>query len=83
MNMTTSDEANGFTDRELQIIFGTLRGLSNVEIGQQHGIGEDVVVTSRASVYDKLGLSNRLDLFEFVKAALNSELRCRLGDSPR
>jgi DNA-binding CsgD family transcriptional regulator len=80
--MTTADEAYGFTDLEFNVICGMCRGMGitqpNKEIAEQFGIAEDVVQAATMSIFEKAGLSGRGELFEFVKAALNGELRRRL-----
>ena len=85
--MTPEESTENFTDQELEVILGLCRGrgrtLPNKEIAEEFGITEDIVMTTMMSIFDQTGLSGRWELFEFVKAALNSELRRRLGDSPR
>ncbi len=86
--MTTADEvhrdeASEFTEQEFQFIFGGCCGLRNAEIAERYGITEQSVMTSTASVYDKVGVSTRLELaYHFVRAALNAELQRRLRGSP-
>ena len=81
--MATSDEAgkcpDDLTAQELNFIFGTCSGLGIEEIAQQHGITTDVVRHAMGSVFDKAGVSNRLELVVFVINTLNAELRRRSG----
>ena len=78
-------ETQDFTEQEFQVIFALCRGLRrNEEIAQQCGIAEQTVMTVMASVFDKGGVSSRMDLLVFVRDALNAELRRRRlspGDS--
>jgi two-component system nitrate/nitrite response regulator NarL len=50
------------TARERQIIDCILAGKMNREIGQQLGIAEDTVKRHVTHIYDKLGVSSRLEL---------------------
>ena len=75
--MTTADET--FTDQECEVIFGICRGLANKDMAQEYKIPEVRVKRSMISIYDKANVCTRLELFEFVKAALNAELRRRRG----
>jgi DNA-binding NarL/FixJ family response regulator len=59
------------TPRELQIIATVVAGYPNKEIAQQFSISEDTVKHHLSSVFDKLGVSNRLELALF---AINQRL---------
>jgi DNA-binding NarL/FixJ family response regulator len=59
------------TPRELQIISTVVAGYQNKEIAQQFSISEDTVKHHLSSVFDKLGVSNRLELALF---AINQRL---------
>ena len=64
------------TTRERQIIDCILEGKTNREIGQQLGIAEDTVKRHITHIFDKLGVSSRLELALFITdgklAATNS-----------
>jgi DNA-binding NarL/FixJ family response regulator len=72
-----------FTDLEVDVILGMCRGkgrtVPNKEIAEQLRIAEDVVKATMMSIFNKAGLSSRWELFEFIKGALNNELRRRSG----
>lgn len=65
----------GLTPRELQTIATVVAGYPNKEIAQQFSISEDTVKHHLSSIFDKLGVSNRLELALF---AINHRI---LGDS--
>lgn len=50
------------TPREMQVALAVLEGASNREIGQKLGLGEQTVKNHLSSVFDKLGVSSRLEL---------------------
>jgi two-component system, NarL family, nitrate/nitrite response regulator NarL len=50
------------TDKELLIISGVTQGLKNKDIAQEIGTTEQVVKNYLRKVYDKLGVSDRLEL---------------------
>jgi DNA-binding NarL/FixJ family response regulator len=50
------------TPRELQIIHEVVGGQSNKEIGDRLGVAEPTVKHHLTSIYDKIGVSNRLEL---------------------
>jgi DNA-binding NarL/FixJ family response regulator len=54
------------TPRELQVIATVVAGYPNKEIAQQFSISEDTVKHHLSSVFDKLGVSNRLELALFA-----------------
>lgn len=65
----------GLTPRELQIVSAIVAGQTNREIAQQLSVSEDTVKHHVTSVFDKCGVSNRLELALF---AVNH----RLVDTP-
>jgi DNA-binding NarL/FixJ family response regulator len=65
----------GLTPRELQIVAAVLAGQTNREIAQQFSVSEDTVKHHITKVFDKCGVSNRLELALF---AVNH----RLVDTP-
>ena len=75
--MTTADESNDFTDLEFKFIFGACSGLGSKGIAEEYGIAQDVVQHAMISVFDKVGVSSRLELMLFVRTRLNAELRRR------
>jgi len=61
----------GITPREMQVIATVVAGCPNKEIAQQFSISEDTVKHHLSNIFDKLGVSNRLELALF---AINNEL---------
>jgi two-component system, NarL family, nitrate/nitrite response regulator NarL len=61
----------GLTPRELEIITLVVAGYSNPEIAQRCSISEQTVKHHLSNVFDKLGVSNRLELALF---AVNHQL---------
>jgi two-component system nitrate/nitrite response regulator NarL len=56
----------GLTPRELQVISSILAGASNKEIATQYNISEDTVKHHLTNIFDKLGVSTRLELATFA-----------------
>ena len=54
------------TPRELEIIREVVSGQANKEIGERLGVAEPTVKHHLTSIYDKLGVSNRLELALFA-----------------
>jgi two-component system, NarL family, nitrate/nitrite response regulator NarL len=54
--------ATMLTRRELQIVAAIVDGASNKDIGQQFGLSEQTVKNHLSHIFDKLGVSNRLEL---------------------
>ena len=50
------------TRRELQIVAAIVEGASNKDIGQQFGLSEQTVKNHLSHIFDKVGVSNRLEL---------------------
>jgi two-component system, NarL family, nitrate/nitrite response regulator NarL len=61
----------GLTPRELEIVTLVVAGYSNPEIAQRCSISEQTVKHHMSNVFDKLGVSNRLELALF---AVNHQL---------
>ena len=61
----------GLTPRELEVVGGVVAGLPNREIAQKLGVSEDTIKHHISNVFDKLGVSNRLELALF---AVNHQL---------
>ena len=55
-------ERLGLTGRELEIVSAIVAGLSNRDMASQFGISEQTVKHHLTRIYDKLGVSNRLEL---------------------
>jgi two-component system nitrate/nitrite response regulator NarL len=56
----------GLTPRQLVIIANVVAGLSNKEMAQKMSISEDTVKHHLTNIYDKLGVSSRLELALFA-----------------
>jgi len=65
----------GLTPREMEIISAIVAGFTNKDIAQQYSISEQTVKHHLTNIFDKLGVSNRLELALF---AVNHHL----GDMP-
>ncbi len=65
----------GLTKRELQVIAAIVSGDTNKDIAQRYSLSEDTVKHHLTNIFDKCGLSNRLELALF---AVNH----RLVDTP-
>ncbi len=63
---TPSDAKFGLTDRELQLVALISAGGSNKEIAETLGITEATVKRHLANVFDKTGVSTRLELAVFA-----------------
>jgi DNA-binding NarL/FixJ family response regulator len=50
------------TRRELQIVSAIVEGASNREIGRQFDLSEQTVKNHLSHIFDKVGVSNRLEL---------------------
>jgi two-component system, NarL family, nitrate/nitrite response regulator NarL len=61
----------GLTQRELVLIARVVTGLSNKDVGREFCISERTVKHHLTHIYEKLGISNRLELVVF---ALNHQL---------
>jgi len=67
---SSSDEARqrkfGLTPRELEIVSAVVAGYSNKEIAEYFKISEDTVKHHLSNIFDKLGVSTRLELSLFA-----------------
>jgi two-component system, NarL family, nitrate/nitrite response regulator NarL len=54
--------AGQLTKRELQIVAAIVEGASNKDVGQQFGLSQQTVKNHLSHIFDKLGVSNRLEL---------------------
>ncbi len=60
--LTSPRPKNRLSDKELQIVSGVAQGMRNKEIAQQVGTSEQVIKNYLRKIYDKLGVSDRLEL---------------------
>ena len=58
--------SNRLTPREVQVAALVYEGLTNREIGQSVGTTEQVIKNYLRNVYDKIGVSDRLELALFT-----------------
>jgi two-component system nitrate/nitrite response regulator NarL len=56
----------GLTKRELEILSTIVSGLSNKEIAQRFSLSEDTVKHHLTNIFDKVGVSSRLELALFA-----------------
>ena len=56
----------GVTARELEITSAVVEGLSNREIAGRYGLSEDTVKHHLTNIFNKVGVSNRLELALFA-----------------
>jgi len=56
----------GLTAREVQVIALIVAGYTNKDLARQLGISEHTVKHHLTNVFDKLGVSNRLELVLFA-----------------
>jgi len=71
MQMQASNEESrqkkfGLTPRELEIVSAVVAGYSNKEIAEYSKISEDTVKHHLSNIFDKLGVSTRLELALFA-----------------
>jgi len=65
-NTHTRQKKYGVTPRELEIISAVVAGYANKEIAQHFRISEDTVKHHLSNIFDKLGVSTRLELALFA-----------------
>ncbi len=70
----------GLTSRELQIVKLIAHGLTNKEIAEDCGITEETVKRNLKNIFDKAGVSSRLELALF---AFNHRLAAEIVDHPQ
>jgi len=56
----------GLTKRELEIVAAIVEGCTNRDIAQKFTLSEDTVKHHLTHIFDKLGVSNRLELAMFA-----------------
>ena len=66
----------GLTPRELEVVAAIVAGYTNRDVAQKFSISEDTVKHHLTNIFDKLGVSNRLELALF---AVHHKL---VGESP-
>jgi two-component system, NarL family, nitrate/nitrite response regulator NarL len=65
-NGNGSPKDYGLTPRELALITRVVAGLSNKDVGREFSISERTVKHHLTNIYEKLGISNRLELAVFA-----------------
>ena len=65
-NGNGSPKDYGLTPRELALIARVVAGLSNKDVGREFAISERTVKHHLTNIYEKLGISNRLELAVFA-----------------
>ncbi len=60
------EKAFGLTPRELEIVSAIVTGCTNKDIAQKYSISEDTVKHHLTNIFDKLGVSTRLELALFA-----------------
>lgn len=58
--------AFGLTSREMEIISTVVAGYSNAEMAKKYGISEQTVKHHLSNIFDRVGVSNRLELALFA-----------------
>jgi len=67
MPRRTPDRANfGLSPREMEVVAAITAGYSNREIAQKLGLSEQTVKHHVTNIFDKLGLSNRMEVVLFA-----------------
>ena len=61
----TRERPFGLTPREMEVIAAIVDGSSNKDIAQRFAISEQTVKHHLSSIFDKVGVSNRLELALF------------------
>ena len=64
--MQSKKKTFGLTKRELEIVGAIVAGNSNKDIAQKFTISEDTVKHHLTNVFNKVGVSNRLELALFA-----------------
>jgi len=69
----------GLTPRELEIVSAVVAGYSNKEIAEYFKISEDTVKHHLSNIFDKLGVSTRLELALFARQSSVAIEEYRVG----
>jgi DNA-binding NarL/FixJ family response regulator len=56
----------GISSREMQVVTHVVAGYTNKDLGRKLGISEQTVKHHLTNIFDKLGVSNRLELVLFA-----------------
>lgn len=84
---TSPPPASRLTRRELDVISAIVEGATNKDIGTQFGLSEQTVKNHLSNIFDKLGVSNRLELALYAVhhrlLAVPPEVGAPLGDTNR
>lgn len=67
-SLPTQSSSYGLTPRELEVVACIVEGYSNRAIAQQFSLSEDTVKRHLSNIYDKTGVSTRLELAMFAIA---------------
>ena len=59
-------KAFGLTPRQVKIVSAVLLGYTNKDIARKYNISEDTVKHHLTNIFDKVGMSNRLELALFA-----------------
>lgn len=65
-NKITRDKRFGLTPRELEVVSAVVAGFANKEIAEYFKISEDTVKHHLSNIFDKVGVSTRLELALFA-----------------
>jgi len=65
-NKVTRDKRFGLTPRELEVVSAVVAGFANKEIAEYFKISEDTVKHHLSNIFDKVGVSTRLELALFA-----------------
>ena len=63
---TPKQKKFGLTPRELEVVSAVVAGYTNKDIAAHYGISEDTVKHHMSNIFDKLGVSTRLELALFA-----------------
>jgi len=63
---STASRDFGISNREMQVVTHVVAGYTNKDLGRKLGISEQTVKHHLTNIFDKLGVSNRLELVLFA-----------------
>jgi two-component system, NarL family, nitrate/nitrite response regulator NarL len=58
---------NPLTKREQEVVKLVVKGLTNRQVGQQLGLAEQTVANNLFRIYEKLGISSRVELVLYAR----------------